>query len=257
MLLAGDDDADALVRAGGRVRAAADTADSLRDALAELESQHHAAESRLAAARDEVARCEAAAVMEQAHRRIEQCLVAYRQACADLIDALAVVTVGRSSAIQVEQFGQGIGSQITALLLDLETNRAAVIAGTAPIPVIGEPVSPSLAPQSAPAAIDEPVETVVALQFLTWRNQAGELVTAHRYAEIKLPTRLVERATAKHLVDRYSSTHTASLLAAFGRYTGVAPRSDDRRCIDLDQLVAAAANEAAAAEPTAIAEAVA
>lgn len=214
----------------------------LQDALSELSTRRTEAETALATARDLAERQAAEKVIAEVHGEIAAALDAWRQASAGLIESIARVSAGGLLAQQLHHTGAAFAGEVATLLHELQGRLASVAAG-GPLPVINEAVAPPIAPPAAPA-IER--ETVYSLEFLKWR-EGGEIRTASKYAQVHLPVHLVERALARHLVDRLTAPRTQNLRAYHGQNTGMPPRADDARLVDLDALDAPAEIEEAVA----------
>jgi hypothetical protein len=188
----------------------------LQDAIEQLNGKITAAEGRLAAERDRLAR---QVEIEQRSRQatyLAEALATFTAAAPPLVAALRAITdcaiEAAGLAQHVEAATADIAVAITAQAAGLRSYCAAVGGGAA----MRKQGTPVAAPPLAPPAPDVPRQRVYTLQRSRWREPTGEVMTAAQYSEINLPADIARRAITLNLVDDVSSQRAVQLREMFG-----------------------------------------
>ena len=224
-----------LDRAEASMRAAEESARTLRAALAELDEQVASAERALAEAKAQHDRNVSADAIEAMAAAIERAAPGFQAGAATLIEAVTASPASMPEATRfstsVDAVRREIASAVDLICWELRSAAVRERAGNAN--VAGP--TPSELEQSPSAGIER--QMIYTLHPLSWR-EGSETRRVPAFAMVGLPKALLPAALRHHHVDYLNARRVQTLIHLHGSEAHGDPAADDPELVDLDALVA-------------------
>jgi hypothetical protein len=236
-VLTGGDDAQ-LDEVNAAITRGHATADQLQQSVVALDEKIGAAEQAVRDEEDRVSRERFCVWADDKISEIDRAVSAFQAAAETLGGTLrATSTSGAHCASMISGYVSQISDAIAATRVELTTYRGGVADGSRCIP--------DARAKPPPAAAETPdIErlSIYAMKHLRWREPDGTIKVIAKYGVAALPTAIGQAAIASNLADLSTSHRARELMKAFSQPLWP-PSADDPSVVDLDQLLAAEAEQ--------------